>query len=38
MIPAIGLRPPLFIFVIVLAIAPVAGIPPKIGEARLASP
>ena len=38
MIPAIGVRPPLLIFVIVRAIAPVAGIPPKRGEARLATP
>ena len=38
MIPATGVRPPLLMFVIVRAMAPVAGIPPKIGEARLAIP
>ena len=36
--PATGVRPPLLMLVIVRAIAPVAGIPPKIGEARFASP
>ena len=36
--PATGVRPPLLIFVIVLAIAPVAGIPPKSGEQRFAMP
>ena len=38
MIPAIGVRPPLLMLVIVRAMAPVAGIPPKRGEARLATP
>ena len=37
-IPAIGVRPPLLILVIVRAMAPVAGIPPKMGEAMLAIP
>ena len=37
-IPAIGVRPPLLMLVIVRAMAPVAGIPPNIGEARLATP
>ena len=37
-IPATGVRPPLFIFAIVRAIAPVAGIPPKNGVAILAIP
>ena len=32
------MRPPFLIFVAVLAIAPVAGIPPKIGDAMLATP
>ena len=36
--PATGVRPPLLILVIVRAMAPVAGIPPKRGEAILASP
>ena len=38
MMPAIGVRPPLLIFVMVRAMAPVAGIPPKIGEAMFAIP
>src|SRR5574344_413384 len=38
MIPAIGVRPPLLMLVIVRAMAPVAGIPPKSGEARFATP
>ena len=33
MIPATGVLPPLLILVIVRAMAPVAGIPPKSGEA-----
>ena len=37
-IPATGVRPPLLILVIVLAMAPVAGIPPKIGVTILAMP
>ena len=37
-IPAMGVRPPLLMLVIVRAMAPVAGIPPKIGDARLAIP
>ena len=37
-IPATGVRPPLLMFVIVLAIAPVAGIPPKIGVTIFATP
>ena len=37
-IPATGVRPPLLILVIVLAMAPVAGIPPKIGVTILAIP
>ena len=36
--PAIGLRPPLLMFVIVRAIAPVAGIPPKNGTTIFAMP
>ena len=36
--PAIGVRPPLLIFVAVRAIAPVAGIPPKSGLAMFAMP
>ena len=36
--PATGVRPPLLILVIVLAMAPVAGIPPKIGVTILAMP
>ena len=38
MIPAIGVIPPLLMFVIVRAIAPVTGIPPKIGETIFAAP
>ena len=38
MIPDIGVFPPFFAFIVVLAIAPVAGIPPKIGHAILAMP
>ena len=38
MMPAIGVRPPLLMLVIVRAMAPVAGMPPKSGEARLATP
>ena len=38
MIPAIGVLPPLFMLVMVRAMAPVAGIPPKRGEAMLAKP
>ena len=38
MIPATGVRPPLLIFAIVRAIAPVAGIPPKKGTTTLAIP
>ena len=37
-IPAIGVRPPFLIFAAVLAIAPVAGIPPKRAEAMLLAP
>ena len=37
-IPATGVRPPLFTFVAVRAIAPVAGIPPKSGETMFATP
>ena len=37
-IPATGVRPPFFTFVAVRAIAPVAGIPPKSGEAMFATP
>ena len=37
-IPAIGVRPPFFTFVAVLAIAPVAGIPPRNGATILAIP
>ena len=36
--PATGVRPPFFTFVAVRAIAPVAGIPPKIGDAMFAMP
>ena len=36
--PAIGVRPPFFTFVAVLAIAPVAGIPPKNGVTTFAIP
>ena len=38
MIPAIGVRPPLLILVMVRAMAPVAGIPPTSGDTRLAIP
>ena len=38
MMPAIGLRPPLLMLVIVRAMAPVTGIPPKIGTMMLAAP
>lgn len=38
MIPATGILPPFLILVAVLAIAPVAGIPPKIEEQMLANP
>ena len=38
MMPATGVRPPLLMFVIVRAMAPVAGMPPKMGLARLAMP
>ena len=38
MTPAIGVRPPLLMFVIVRAIAPVAGIPPKKGTTTFATP
>ena len=37
-IPAIGVLPPLLMLVMVRAIAPVAGIPPKIGVTTLAIP
>ena len=37
-IPATGVRPPFFTFVAVRAIAPVAGIPPKSGDAMFATP
>ena len=37
-IPEIGVRPPIFTLVAVLAIAPVAGIPPKKGVTILATP
>ena len=37
-IPAIGVRPPFFTFAAVLAIAPVAGIPPKRPEAIFPTP
>ena len=37
-IPASGVRPPARTFVAVRAIAPVAGMPPKIGEMTLATP
>ena len=36
--PASGVRPPVRMFVAVRAIAPVAGMPPKIGEAIFATP
>ena len=36
--PAMGERPPLLMLVMVRAMAPVAGMPPKSGEARLAKP
>ena len=38
MIPATGVRPPLLILVIVRAIAPVAGMPPKKGTTTFATP
>ena len=38
MIPAIGVLPPLLIFVIVRAMAPVAGIPPNKGATIFAAP
>ena len=38
MMPATGVLPPLLMFVMVLAIAPVAGMPPKSGLARFATP
>ena len=38
MMPATGVRPPLLMLVIVRAMAPVAGIPPNSGDARLAMP
>ena len=38
MMPATGVRPPLLMLVIVRAMAPVAGMPPKSGEARFATP
>ena len=37
-IPATGVRPPFFTFVAVRAMAPVAGMPPNIGETMLATP
>jgi hypothetical protein len=37
-IPATGVRPPLLMLVAVRAMAPVAGMPPKSGEATLAMP
>ena len=37
-IPAMGVRPPLLMLVIVRAIAPVTGIPPKKGTMILATP
>ena len=36
--PAVGVRPPFLIFAAVLAIAPVAGIPPKSAEAIFPAP
>src|SRR5690554_1077360 len=36
--PAMGVRPPFLTLVAVLAIAPVAGIPPNIEEKQLATP
>ncbi len=36
--PATGVRPPLLILVMVRAMAPVTGIPPKKGTTRLAVP
>ena len=36
--PATGVRPPLLMLVAVRAMAPVAGMPPKSGEAMLATP
>ena len=38
MIPATGVRPPLLMLVIVRAIAPVAGMPPKNGTTTFATP
>lgn len=38
MMPATGVRPPLLMLVMVRAMAPVAGIPPKMGERMLAIP
>ena len=37
-IPATGERPPLFMLVAVRAMAPVAGMPPKIGDTKFAKP
>ena len=37
-IPATGVRPPFLTFVAVRAMAPVAGMPPKIGDTMLATP
>ena len=37
-IPAIGVLPPFFTLVAVLAMAPVAGIPPKMADTILAPP
>ena len=37
-IPAIGVTPPFFTFAAVLAIAPVAGIPPNIPDAIFPAP
>ena len=36
--PATGVRPPFLTFVAVRAMAPVAGMPPKIGDAMFATP
>ena len=38
MIPATGVRPPFLTLVAVRAMAPVAGMPPKSGDAMLATP
>ena len=38
MIPATGVRPPLLILVMVRAMAPVAGMPPKKGTTMFAAP